>query len=300
MVTQQSISLISSSSASSSGFGTGTTSPELAALTSGNDQLSNELLDRMRRRKCLADKELERTACPLATSLVYDRSNSASTVSQSSLFLDQKQKSRLLLLPSFSNNTKAIESNKKSKNEENDEKASESDQNQHMQLDTHIQPTRNLIDIYSSLLSIPPAHQSDQNPTALAALTLFEKLSMFKSFYNQIAVNLQEAYTQAWTNNLINLSQMRQNNGFHSNESSSDVSPGSTKVTKSNSQANQEESASDDGESFDDECAEPTDINLKQPMSQENAQVASSSNGNSTKTKSKTNFSVEALLSVVK
>ena len=210
------------------------------------------------------------------------------------------------MLPSSSNNRTKIAAIEKTKNEENDKKASEPDQNQAIQSDTHIQPTRNLIDIYSSLLSIPPpVHQSDQNPNALAALTLFEKLNLFKSFYNQIAVNLQEAYTQAWTNNLINLSsQMRQNNGFHSNESSSfDVSPASTKVTESNSQANQE-SASDDGEFFDDECAEPekfTDINLKQTMmSQENAQVASTSNGNSTKTKSKTNFSVEALLGVVK
>lgn len=320
---------------------------ECSSVSSG--EFSSEMLDRIRRRRCLADKELERAiATPICERpLPVNQPSPLSSSSPSSALVNQnnaqQQKSRLLGL-----NTAAISKEAAMKNREETlpssisasssaaptqpSAPSKSDNTHH-----RMQPPRSLFDLYSSLLSQQQQPEHHTSPAALAAMSLIEKLNMFNSYYNQIAANLQEAYAHAaWQANLSHLNLSRHNHhshhyqsGYDSNGGSTDVSPASTRaetsLTKQDSVANRSIISDFDGDNgedesvIDDEDASDKFKHINRPRllvrqqksynddvvvadmsTQNNSKSENTSSSSATRRKSKTNFSVEALLGVVK
>lgn len=144
----------------------------------------------MRRRKCLADKELERAIeCPPV--VIYERPISLNTSSVVDHHRKHQQQHHHQVRSTKSSN-QASETTEESNNPNTN--------NNHITDTNNSAALRNyklIFDFYSAIFASP-----QPTPAATPTPSLFDKLNLFKSYYNQIAANLQEAYAQTWLESL--------------------------------------------------------------------------------------------------
>lgn len=221
----------------------------------------------MRRRKCLADKELERAIeCPPV--VIYERPISLNTSS----VVDHHRKHQQHHQVRSAKSSNASETTEESNNPNTN--------NNHITDTNNSAALRNyklIFDFYSAIFASP-------QPTP----SLFDKLNLFKSYYNQIAANLQEAYAQTWLESL-NRGGILSSSSTITQDSSAFLTPSSALTTPLSAATSL--------------LATPIKTpTLPSPNSSSSSNEVSSTS--STKTNQKTSktskFSVEALLGVVK
>ena len=135
-----------------------------------------------------------------------------------------------------------------------------------------------IFDFYSAIFASP-----QPTPAATPTPSLFDKLNLFKSYYNQIAANLQEAYAQTWLESL-------NRGGISSSQDSSAFLTPSSALTTPLSAATSLLATP---------IKTPTLPSLNSSSSSNEISSTSSTKTNQ-KTSKTSKFSVEALLGVVK
>ena len=232
----------------------------------------------MRRRKCLADKELERAIeCPPV--VIYERPISLNTSSVVDHHRKHQQQQHHHQMRSTKSSNQASETTEESNNPNTN--------NNHITDTNNSAALRNyklIFDFYSAIFASP-----QPTPAATPTPSLFDKLNLFKSYYNQIAANLQEAYAQTWLESL-NRGGMSSSSSAITQDSSAFLTPSSALTTPLSAATSL--------------LATPIKTpTLPSPNSSSSSNETSSTS--STKTNQKTSnkaskFSVEALLGVVK
>lgn len=245
-------------------------SPHSSGENMNDHQISNELLERMRKRKCFADKELE-VICDTDIHPLIVQSN----------FIEQ---TRL---------------------KEKYEKEKEAQINQNLKL----------FEFYSALLEQSVSAVASQSPspspspTALHSLNFIDKLNLFKSYYQHInANNHYNQQLQMYHQPFAFLAAAAaaaagagappsRNGSWTSNQENCSISMNEVKSERSSISQEEDYSPSSLNSNKFKRLTIETSSNEVISNNENNTRLSNKTSGNN---KAKTNFSVEALLGVVK